>query len=567
MKFCCRNDSKKLLKKLTVTVILFMAGMLCFAQNSERFKQRLEWKTDNSVLEYKIEIIDSSGKTIESISTDKGFVELSLTPGSYRYKIYAYDLLGREAVTTNWIPFDILVANQPAIVHGQNLEGLEEDGKTLELDVNIAGVTQDSIVELVSENGRKKIKGSLILGTGAEAAVSTGAGAGLAASETHNAVKARFNDVPQGNWKLVVTNPSGLSNESEVFEVRDILKEQRIAAEKAEKERLAREKKEREEAEKLAKELAKKAEEERIEREKAAKEEAERLAKEKAEREAKEKAFQEELDRIANERKQKEEEKRQEAIKIVEKQIEERIERERIEKEREEERRAEEERLALEAELREQEEAERLAMEDEEESERERKEQEKAERRAAWQNYDRKFAITPGAGIALQLYNGGLFNDFVEVSLNNFDLALTDRIDFLPVHTKSLRFGMEASLLYTTMKSTNNYYTLNFTVINGHGDLVFRVAPGKKKKFWIQFKGGAGLMVFRETLDYLGNYADNKEKKVIDYGYIEAGGGLSFVMNPTYLLALEIGADFHNVFMTNANIGLLAPYIGLGIRY
>lgn len=534
-----------------------MTEVLVFAQSSERFKQRLEWKTDSNVLEYKIEIQNQAGKIIDTITTDQGFVELSLTPGSYRYKIYAYDLLGRESVSTKWIPFEILVANQPAIKHTQTLEGLEEDGKTLELDVNIGGVTQESIVELVSENGKKKIKGKLVISTEESAA-------GISASETHNAVKAQFNDVPQGNWKLVVTNPSGLSSESESFEVRDVLKEERIAAEKAEKERLAREEKERKEAEKLAKELAKKEEEERIAREKAAKEEAERLAKEKALKEAKEKAFQEELERIAKERAEKEEQKRQEAIKVVEKEIEERVEKERIEKEKIEAQKAEEERIAHEAERREQEEAERLAREEEEAAEREREEQEKEEKRLARLNRDRKFTITPFGGFNACLYENDVFKD---LKLNRMSPAFGGRFDYLPVHTKSLRFGLEVNGFYSKFNTENNFLKFNLNMFDIHTDAVLRVGPGKQKKFWIQLKTGAGIYIFNETIDYLGNSVNNKQNVTMNYGYFEAGGGLSFVIIPSRIIAIELGTDFHNVFMQDTFIGFAIPYVGLGFRF
>ena len=46
--------------------------------------------------------------------------------------------------------------------------------------------------------------------------------AGSAGSETYKASKVSFENVPEGTWKLVVTNPSGLSTETESFEVKDI---------------------------------------------------------------------------------------------------------------------------------------------------------------------------------------------------------------------------------------------------------------------------------------------------------------------------------------------------------
>ncbi len=253
----------------TVKLLVFLfclfygAGVApLFAQN---FKQTLQWSADPNVLEYKVEIQDSTGKIINSVTTENNSISLSLKEGSYKYKITAYDLLGREAVSTNWISFEVVVAKQPAIEHTKNLEALQEDGKTLEINLDVDDVTADTVAELVNIASGAKIRGKLVLAAAAGAPA-----VGLSASETHKATKARFTDVPEGNWKLVITNPSGLSTESEAFEVKDVIKEERIAKQKAEEERLAREKAE---------------EEARIAREKAEREEAERIDAEKAEQE------------------------------------------------------------------------------------------------------------------------------------------------------------------------------------------------------------------------------------------------------------------------------------------
>ena len=203
----------------TIKLLVFLFCLLVtgnaslFAQN---FSQTLQWNADPNVLEYKIEIQDSTGKIIKTETTEENKINLSLTQGRYKYRITAYDLLGRESVSTNWLSFEVAVAKHPEIIHKQELEALEEDGKTLELKVDIDDVTSDTVAELVNVNTQAKIRGKLILAPAEGAAA-----VGLSASETYKAQKARFTDVPEGNWKLVITNPSGLSSESQAFEVKN----------------------------------------------------------------------------------------------------------------------------------------------------------------------------------------------------------------------------------------------------------------------------------------------------------------------------------------------------------
>ena len=48
-----------------------------------RFKQRLEWSGDSNVLEYKVQVKDSAGKIIKTVTTEDNFLELTLSPGTY----------------------------------------------------------------------------------------------------------------------------------------------------------------------------------------------------------------------------------------------------------------------------------------------------------------------------------------------------------------------------------------------------------------------------------------------------------------------------------------------------
>ncbi len=613
-------NKKFLAVKLLALLCILLLNAVCpslylFAEPKN--SQILQWNADPNVLEYKVEIQNSRGQTIKSLVTEKNKVELSLEQGAYKYKITAYDLLGRESVSTRWIDFEVLIANQPAIVHKQTRESLLEDGKTLELNVSVDDVTADTVAELVNAENGKKISGSLVLipldGTAGAIAAGSAAAAGkagaagavagvagtagvagaLAGSETFKADKVRFLNVPEGKWMLVITNPSGLSTKSEVFEVKDTAKEKRIAAAK-EAEEIKKQEAERkkQEAERLKKEEAERKEAERIAAEKAAKEEAERKIREEEERKLAEKLaaekkareeeerraleeqrkILEEVKRVEQERKLAEQAAREEKIqKLME---EERKEIERVEQEKQEKLAAEEaekqaeleaERLAREKE----EEAERLALEEEErlareEAEAEEKAEAKKRRREAWLNYDRKFYIIAGGGLALPAYDGNLFTDIIEQT--NFNPGLTLQIGILPIHTKRIRFGMEFNGIATRFTNQNDLFNLTLNTLLAQDNLTLRINLGSGKCCF-QIKGGGGVAIIQEILDYSDNSENNKQNKTLNFGYFTAGGGLSLLFIPSAMFMMEVGVDYYNVFIPDTNMGIITPYIGIGLRF
>lgn len=605
--------------KLLALLCILLLNAVCpplslFAEPNNT--QILQWNADPNVLEYKVEIQNSRGQTIQSFVTDQNKVELSLEQGAYKYKITAYDLLGRESVSTRWIDFEVLIANQPAIVHKQTRESLLEDGKTLELNVSVDDVTADTVAELVNAESGKKIKGSLVLispaeggiagARGAVAGASGAAAAALAGSETFKADKVRFTNVPEGKWMLVITNPSGLSTKSEVFEVKDTIKEKRIAAAK-EAEELKKQEAERlkQEAERLKREEAERKEAERIAAEKAEREEAERKIREEEERKlaaklAAEKAARveeerraleeqrkilEEVKRVEQERKLAEQAAREEKIqKLME---EERKEIEKVEQEKQEKLAAQEaekqaeleaERLAREKEeeaerlVREkEEEAERLALEEEEKLAREEAEAaEKAEakkrRHEAWLNYDRKFNIDVGAGGFVNLYNDDFFKNYIKDS--GFNPTLNAKIGFLPIHNKkgTVRFGTEVSGMVSQFHESNEFYKMDLGFLLLQDNLSLRLGT-KSKKIWLQLNAGGGIVLMQEILDYIENSENNREDKKLNFGYIIAGGGLSVIFTPSQLFRIELGADYYNLFIPDMNMGIINPYIAIGIRF
>ncbi len=545
-------NKKRSTFKLLIAIFcfVFLAGVTPLS--AQNLSQTLKWNSDPNVLEYKVEVKDKSGTIIKSFITEESSINLTLEEGSYKYKITAYDFLGRESVSTDWVSFEVVIAKQPEIVHKKNLESLEEDGKSLSLDVSVEDIGSEAVAELVNVKNNKRIPGELVLAPKASTAAASTA-AELSASETHSATKVLFDDVPEGDWKLVIKNPSGLSSESESFAVKDTHKEERIAAQKAEEERIAREKAEREEQERIAAEKAA--------AEKAAREEAERIAAEKAAAE-KERLEKERLEREEEERVKQELERQRLEEERLAREEEERIEAERIAKEQAE--KEEQERLIREEE-------ERLALEEEEhrarEEEEERKLEEKEKKKEKWLTYDRKFTVAAGVGSGTVLYSDEVFTQLVDNPM--FNLAVNANIAFMPDYSRTgrFRFGVDVNAMATRLKSTTEFYDLTLNLIAIQGNLVIRFG-NKSKKMWLQLKGGAGFALINEKLDYNEISENNGRIDIIhSYGYPTAGGGLSILLTPSPLFMVEIGADFYHLFIPEMNTGILNPYVEIGIRF
>ena len=532
-----KNKLFSQLRLLFICFLLFAAGAVpVFAQD---FNQKIEWSSDPNVLEYKVDVQDKSGKIIKSVTTENNSVSLSLGEGRYKYRITAYDFLGREAVSTKWIDFEVVIAKQPAIEHKKEREALKEDGKTLEMAVNVDDVTSETSVELVNVDTGEKISGKL------NVAENKSAPSSLTASETHKADKVQFEEVPEGNWKLVITNPSGLSSETESFEVKDVIKEEKLAAQKAEEERIAREKKAEEE--RLAREEAERKERERLE--------AERLAREEEERK--------ERERIAAEIKAREEAEKQERLRIAE-EIRAREEAERLAREeaerlaREEEERKEQERIAAEQE--------RIAKEE--------AEQKKREKRLAPAN---GLNIMVGSGLILNLLDSQFLNlKNIEDSIgfeNPLFLAPEVSISYVPKLKWRFRPGIGISAYnYAFTNQSAPYKHGNgqtdefefqsaYNITGVQGELIGQLQIATNK-FFINAKAGGGV----EFIIAEHRYPNTSDTKQNGFIYPKVNAGLSAEWAPVKHLVFEIGMDYNMIISQQVENSYLKPYLRIGGR-
>ena len=260
-----QNDSC-FLKKINFLVLFFVIllhGFNAFPQTEKNktkieknsFEQKIQWEQDENASEYKVEIRDVKSGKKYYFETEENFVNLNLPASRYEYQVTVLNSFGRVQTASGWNSFEIFKAELPEIVKVQKKSVVPSKDDDFFIETDIKNVNEDSAVSLVNEKTGKTIKGSLVMQKSA-------------GKNEKTATKVKFPKVENGEWKLIVENPLGQKTESASIQVVDQKTEEaRIAAEKAERERLAK----AEEEKRLAEE-ARIAEEKRLEEEKIASE-------------------------------------------------------------------------------------------------------------------------------------------------------------------------------------------------------------------------------------------------------------------------------------------------------
>jgi hypothetical protein len=162
--------------------------------------QRLSWNRVNAYFyEVEIEKQTEGGWTAElKERTEDIAVEVSLTPGMYRYRIHTYNVLGRIAASSVWIGIRVFEAKTPA---GKTYNppsfhvdsGLEE----FTLVINGADLVEEAHVYLTAKKGdAKPVLPRSVRYSADEAEIQAVFGAA---------------DLALGLYDIVITNPGGLS--------------------------------------------------------------------------------------------------------------------------------------------------------------------------------------------------------------------------------------------------------------------------------------------------------------------------------------------------------------------
>jgi hypothetical protein len=175
-------------------------------EDGGRFVQLLSWEPQESVLYYKAEIEKRAGELWEgalTAETEEPFFESSLPPGTYRYRVRAYDFLERPGLASDWIQFEVLPAMQPELVR------FSPDGFYLDEDVawviTISGRNLADGIEVFLEGSQgDRIKPE-----------------GVTVGQSRNEAQLMFSDgqLDMGTYAIHVTNPGGLTAEIQTFRV------------------------------------------------------------------------------------------------------------------------------------------------------------------------------------------------------------------------------------------------------------------------------------------------------------------------------------------------------------
>ena len=503
-------------KLYTILILLVLFSSSILSAQSTKFKQKLSWVEDKNAFDYKVEIrgVETSYKSL--LESDTSFVEVSLPAGKYRYRVYAFDFLGRQASVSDWRDFTVLKAVQPQVVNKEKTVVPVKDDKKVSIPVDVKSIEEDSKVELVNKETNQVVEGKLDVKVDDKNQ--------LVASE------AVFPMVEEGNWVVKVTNPSGLFTESEEIKVESNVARQQLEAErKAEKDRIAAER--RAEEERIA------AEEERLAVERKAKEE--RIA---AERRAEEERIAAEEERLAVERKAEEEERLAA------------------------ERKAEEESLAAERKA----EEERIAAERKAEEERIAAEEELAKAEAKKNKPAADFSMLVGGGALINIYDGSLlkYNNQTLWKKETDSSVLPEvniRMAYLPVKFDGWKTGVElaaqTSILYFENEYIQSY--LPFTVVELNCEIQRKLGTDK---FLLALKLGGSASIINEIAKYKQDTEEERQASEAAFVNWGAQAGLSFVFIPVKNFEIELGCDFNHVFIPEMPTGNINTYLVMGVR-
>lgn len=203
--------ANNLLKRIVMILAMSVLSFSLFAFE-KKFEQKLSWKGDENAFEYKVEIAQEKTssddeensekpqlKIIKSVTTTESFITVNLNAGHYKYRVIAYDFLQRESSVTEWRDFEVIKALEPELELAQKeIEVKKYQRKAINVPVDMKQITAESKVEIINEETGEVIEGKVL------------------ETETEEGFKVvEFPKTNDGNYKIKVTNPSGLSTVTE----------------------------------------------------------------------------------------------------------------------------------------------------------------------------------------------------------------------------------------------------------------------------------------------------------------------------------------------------------------
>ena len=543
-------------KILVIFAVIFLQSFFIFAQeNKTYFEQKIEWQSDENADKYKVQVKNIKTNQVYSFETENNFIDFSKNPlpaGSYEFNVTAVDFLGFESEPSVFERFEIMKAMLPEIVKTAD-EAIvpEENSKKFKIQIDVKNISEDSKVELVNENTKEIVKGTLETKD---------------TSDGMEATNAEFPKVHEGEWHLRITNPGGKTNESSGIKIIDKKTyDARIAAEEAKAE--AQKQKELAEQAEIARraEAAKAAAEAQKQKELAEQAEiAKRAEVAKAAAEAqrqKELAEQAEIARLAEAAKA-EAQKQKELAEQAE--IAKRAEAAKAAAEAQKQKElAEQAEIAKRAEEAEAEAQKQKELAEQAEIARRAEEEAKAEAEAqrqkelAVQTKNRNF---PGLYFAAEAgFLWSPFND--EFLAGSIVPAVGAKIGILSAERKN-RFGFELESLLSKYSVSSDYYDYGdeFGIFSGN----FVYERELTKHFLLNVKAGGNAMLIKNSAAY--NDSESEDKGGT-YGYIGIQGGTYILFRIKKHIIIEAGADYYHIFINGMAGDFVSPKLLVEVRW
>jgi hypothetical protein len=208
-------------KRICILLAAFFIAASVWAQTESedywvdengQFHQILRWHPSQDVGFYDVEIEkrDNEGEW-QAVQTsradyDADSIEVTLPPGTYRFRIHSYNVIGKLAATGDWTPVRVYRAAVPQATPPTAAVEIPKGDADFTVRINGSDLAEGAEVYLVPVKGEpvqiKPLRTNYSFDdTWIEAAFPTDA-------------------VPKGKYNLVITNPGGLSQTVEGLEVK-----------------------------------------------------------------------------------------------------------------------------------------------------------------------------------------------------------------------------------------------------------------------------------------------------------------------------------------------------------
>jgi len=162
-----------------------------------RFIQRLTWSGGMYSLHCEVIIQkEEGGEYVNHLSksTTGNYLDLSLSPGNYRFRVIPYDILGRPSTGTQWAMFTVFNAVRPELYQPEEKTDYINDKRGFVFVFNGKNLEPDAQIYFVSPKGEQIIPAEIIR------------------SDDGSSVSLVFdkNQLIDGEYEVFVINPGGL---------------------------------------------------------------------------------------------------------------------------------------------------------------------------------------------------------------------------------------------------------------------------------------------------------------------------------------------------------------------